>query len=711
MNWPGTTLLMLLATLSGLADGAVAPPPGLWVSLNFCIKPGSVTPIMVSAVTGDSNGDGQLDHLTLTFSVPVDIIDPGGASDGFDAITLDGGYVIANRDYSATDVTTLVLDLVPLGPLDTGALVTPTYHTGQPSYIANHANLGRILPDGETEPGSDGAAPVLIGLALAPPAMVNDAPMSYTLSEPLASGTATWTWVGGVPDPAPHVQALTGVELAVGAHTNVNFGSPTLVDGAIYDFALNGQDAAGNPAVAAVLTNVPVTTGPALTITTNDLRAYEGWPITLTVTASTAPLRTATVGLTYGGTAVPSVDFNGPSQVTFGPGTTTQTITVNTLRDNLTGPTQTITIQLTGVTGATIGSPDLVSLELRDTDGDGEALGAFLAGKPAGSYTAQLGETLQLVIHDGMGPYRIATDNGGYVAGTPLNGATDLDGDGDPDLGERVTVVASQIGTQRITVIDATGARVDLNGVINSGTAMYFQPPAVTLSSGTVTAFNAIGAGDGAGVSTLATTAAQSNPTQLLASLFDAPTQTWFDLPQQPTSGLVPFNGFFVATRNPLPWSGLAVPAPISYAIPLLPGDNFFSIPPLIDGIRVATSFPFSDFEVLDEFGVSLPTAVRNRLLGDHVLTWNGSAWVPATVLESGRAYFLDNTSSGPPQTLTLRLNVLTNGYVPAGTGGSTPPIVVQSSGRKPGSCGMGTGIAGIGLMLLFALWWRGNRR
>jgi hypothetical protein len=247
-----TTLLLLLAALTGQAWGAVASSASLMVSINVTIDPAAMPPMFNAAVTGDSNGDGYLDRLTLTFSTPVDIVDGGGASDGFNAITLSGGYVIANQDYSATNVTILVLRLVPGGVPDTGVVTSPTYRSGFSSSIVRTSN-GQVMGDTTTVVGSDGAPPVFLGMAPVAGAAVSDTSLTYALSEPLVSGTATWTRVGGSADPLAHAQALSGAELAQGAHNGITLAAnPTLVDGAIYDLALTGVDAAGNNALTAL---------------------------------------------------------------------------------------------------------------------------------------------------------------------------------------------------------------------------------------------------------------------------------------------------------------------------------------------------------------------------------------------------------------------------------------------------------------------------
>ena len=90
--------------------------------------------------------------------------------------------------------------------------------------------------------------------------------VSYTLSEAIASGSIAMTWTGGTADGnSPHICELVGTALFMGAHNNLDLSNTatsctvaqSLVNGAIYTFAFNGMDPAGN--AAATITNTSVT--------------------------------------------------------------------------------------------------------------------------------------------------------------------------------------------------------------------------------------------------------------------------------------------------------------------------------------------------------------------------------------------------------------------------------------------------------------------
>ncbi len=90
--------------------------------------------------------------------------------------------------------------------------------------------------------------------------------VSYTLSKAVTSGSITMTWTGGVADSfSPHICMLTGTAMGSGAHNNLDLSdttnsctaAPSLVSGAVYTFAFDAIDAAGN--AAATVTKVNVT--------------------------------------------------------------------------------------------------------------------------------------------------------------------------------------------------------------------------------------------------------------------------------------------------------------------------------------------------------------------------------------------------------------------------------------------------------------------
>lgn len=134
----------------------------------------------------------------------------------------------------------------------------------------NDANLTLPIPN---QPNSlsankniviDTTPPVISGVSPVSNSYINNLSLSYTLSETCATGSTTWTWVGGAADSnSPHVAAWVGTELIQGTKTNITLtNNPTLVDNAIYDISFNCTDPAGNVATTVTSTNVSYMASP-----------------------------------------------------------------------------------------------------------------------------------------------------------------------------------------------------------------------------------------------------------------------------------------------------------------------------------------------------------------------------------------------------------------------------------------------------------------
>ena len=115
----------------------------------------------------------------------------------------------------------------------------------------------------------DDIAPVLTVASPEAVSFTNSVRVSYTNSEPLASGTVTWTQIGGTADGgSPHEIALTGDELLAGEHADIELASaPSLQDGAVYDVAFQGIDPAGNEAEGVLISEISYdVTNPVITL-------------------------------------------------------------------------------------------------------------------------------------------------------------------------------------------------------------------------------------------------------------------------------------------------------------------------------------------------------------------------------------------------------------------------------------------------------------
>jgi len=125
-------------------------------------------------------------------------------------------------------------------------------------------NAGNVIYNASSSFALDASVPVISGVAPAGGATVASTLVSFTLSEVCASGSTTWTRVGGSADTdSPHDQAWSGAELNAGAHNNITLGNnPTLVDGSVYDITFNCSDAAGNAATTITSSGVTYSPGP-----------------------------------------------------------------------------------------------------------------------------------------------------------------------------------------------------------------------------------------------------------------------------------------------------------------------------------------------------------------------------------------------------------------------------------------------------------------
>jgi hypothetical protein len=170
---------------------------GIWQAMEQPAHAGAVT--MASAVTDDTDGNGTVDQITITFSENVDIVDAGGAGDGLDDLTLTDGCTIANNvDYSATDVPTLTLsNLTGCTSGDTSITPTVTYATAGASTISDHATSTEMV-NGVNVVSTDGAAPIIKTVT------IEDTAVADGLIDKI---TFTWSENVDTDDSAPPVAA------------------------------------------------------------------------------------------------------------------------------------------------------------------------------------------------------------------------------------------------------------------------------------------------------------------------------------------------------------------------------------------------------------------------------------------------------------------------------------------------------------------------
>src|SRR3989338_6644377 len=95
---------------------------GIWQNLPVRVVR-AAAPTMTAA-TADTDSDGTVDRVTLTFSEATDVDDTGGAGDGLGSLALTSGCTIANGDYTINGLLTLNLTLTGCTAGNTS--ITPT---------------------------------------------------------------------------------------------------------------------------------------------------------------------------------------------------------------------------------------------------------------------------------------------------------------------------------------------------------------------------------------------------------------------------------------------------------------------------------------------------------------------------------------------------------------------------------------------------------
>ncbi|MBW6440754.1 SH3 domain-containing protein [Patescibacteria group bacterium] len=136
----------------------------LAVVFMFGIQGARATTLTMTAVSADTDADGTVDQITITFSKAVKIVD-GVSEEGLASIALDSNCVIANADYASASTTTLVLSGLTGCPAgDTALTPTVTYKA-----VADCTTAGAIcgadnlqMADDTSAISADGAQPIIL---------------------------------------------------------------------------------------------------------------------------------------------------------------------------------------------------------------------------------------------------------------------------------------------------------------------------------------------------------------------------------------------------------------------------------------------------------------------------------------------------------------------------------------------------------------------
>jgi hypothetical protein len=277
-------------------------------------------------------------------------------------------------------------------------------------------------------------------------------------------------------------------------------------------------------------------------------------------------------------------------------------------------------------------------------------------------------------------------------------------------------------------------AAVETASIYVTGSTSVVAPvvfPEPPISTAGETRYGAICPGTPEGLTSLLDAMAGKLPSDARAFSWDGVTQRFVELPSQPTAGLHPDTGFFLATRAPLPIDFAGSLSAIPYVLTLQPGWNLVGVPALDDAGTTTLSHPWDDFELIDDtatqvtdpvvFTDVLGTPSSGVIATARPWFWDGSGYQQVTTLDTGKAYWIKNNSSvvytllrtassqSPQPRLAQAATALA---VPRGTitDRGTPPRPPTAAAAAPSNgCGVGSGIGVLVLSMAGLL--RGRRR
>ncbi|MFZ1808551.1 MAG: Ig-like domain-containing protein, partial [Cyclobacteriaceae bacterium] len=282
----GTPTITIAGLTPAVSNVPMSGGPLTW-TYNWNVPSGNngshTVTISATDVAGNSNtaataGTGPISYIIDNTAPTVVLNDdhPDAIVRDADNVTISAVFTEANGIAGTPTIT--IAGLAPAVsnvPMSGGPLTwtylwnVPTGNNGAHAVsisatdVAGNTNTAATAGTGPTSYTIDNTPPIISSTAPASSSSLGTTEVSYTLSEAVASGSITWTNTGGTPDGgSPHVQALTGSELNIGAHNSIILtNNPTLVNGAIYSMTFNATDAAGNTATPITNTNITFETG------------------------------------------------------------------------------------------------------------------------------------------------------------------------------------------------------------------------------------------------------------------------------------------------------------------------------------------------------------------------------------------------------------------------------------------------------------------
>ena len=315
---------------------------------------------------------------------------------------------------------------------------------------------------------------------------------------------------------------------------------------------------------------------------------------------------------------------------------------------------------------------------------------------------ANVGGTVIVDVRGGNGTYTVSM-NGGYGFA------------GDSAAVVNLFLIPTRAGTITVTVTDSTGLSGTFSFTATELPTASEPAPVVTPSLGEATVFGAICPGTVGGVSSLRAAFGASDSRRSRGFTWNAETQSYRELPAEPTGGLLPTDGVFLATRVALglDFSGPAMPP--GSTIVLRAGWNFVGLGPvqLSSGTVVRTHDLAGDFTLTDLRGGTVALSAISQ-----AYQWSGTAYATTSIVQSGVGYWIDNVASPSRTILLTRKNSDLDGRVAApsrafaGNVGAPPVPPNSDQQAQPTSqenCGSGSGIAVLlaGLMAFLKLSYR----
>ena len=292
-----------------------------------------------------------------------------------------------------------------------------------------------------------------------------------------------------------------------------------------------------------------------------------------------------------------------------------------------------------------------------------------------------------------------------------------------------VTVTSLAAGAYNAVTLTASSASPTAQASTILVQAQPVALPSIPLSPLGQTVYNSISPSTPEGVANLLAVMAPQNSTTAQAYSWDMVQQNYVLLPSQPTGGLQPSSGVFLATRLQLGLDFSGTPTALPFYLTLQPGWNYVGIPLLIDGsgiVDATSSFP-SDFTLFDgnnaQIGDDATIADDLGTVGSGDITtaypffYDGSGYIQQPTLSTTLGYWIKNNTSQP---LTLVRNQDVSDSPPsrvkpattqqsssanAGTltdrGSPPPPPSSGANGDSSGGsgCGLGAGAAAFALL------------